>query len=184
MDERVARESAQGVGVEAMTAERFAEPDCFTRVGRGIDGHHEVRPVRAPTLAVEVVTVDIGHRIRAELTGRAQVVLRAGAFDRALERRVGKRGAFGIEHAVDESEPTDRARVVEVPPVIVGGLATVGAVAIEIRVERIAPLPTDVRDILRTTLTRDVDQHRFEHCELRRPSRHDAPASTRRHDGY
>ena len=52
------------------------------------------------------------------------------------------------------------------PPVVTAGLR-LGAVAIEMTVERVTPLPADTRDIFGSTRERNIDQCRFEHRELR-----------------
>ena len=114
---------------------------------------------------VEIVAEDLHDRVGSLPAGRSRVVRAMVAFVAAPQRGVGDLGAFGVEGGVEEPDTIDGPREVRPLAVVAAGLL-LRSVAIEMTVERVAPLAADVRDIFGPALERDVDERRFEHREL------------------
>ena len=119
LDERIAREAADGVGVELVAAECFATADGFPREGRGIGHHEKVGSVRAAELVIEVMLEDVDDRVGALLGRGARVARVVVAFVATVERGVDDVGAFGVEAAVEDPDPVERSREVEASPFVI-----------------------------------------------------------------
>ena len=167
LDERIARQAPHRLGTELVPAERLAAPDGVAGQRRIVHGDHEMRPVRAALLMVEVVLEDVDDRVGALLARQAWVIGAVVPFVAAAERGIDDLGAFGIERAVEDPDPVERAGEVRPPPFVLGVLLDrICGVAIAIVVERVAPLAADLRDVFGPALERDVDEVLLERGEL------------------
>jgi len=92
-----------------VAAERFAAADGFAGEGRVIDHHHEVRAVGAAVLVIEGLQADVDERVGTLLARAAGVVRPVVAFVRAIQGGVDDLGAFGVEAAVEDPDPVERA---------------------------------------------------------------------------